>query len=98
MTPKLNQCVPPSKKTIRKSITLKEKVDILRRYDRGETNDDIRTVYPLGVATLNNIKKNREKIMAAVKAGEGSLIRIRSSRLQRPTIQAQQARTSGHIS
>ena len=73
-------------------------MDILRRYDRGETSAGIRTVYPVGDTMLYNIKKNREKIMAAVKAGAGSLVRNRSSRLQRLTIQAQEARAAGHIS
>ena len=59
---------PPGKKNSRKSITLEQKLDILRRYDRGESTDAIRSVFHLAESTLRTIRKNREKIMAAIKA------------------------------
>ena len=59
---------PPDKKNSRKSITLEQKMDILRRYDRGESTTAIRNVLNLADSTLRTIKKDREKIMAAAKA------------------------------
>ena len=52
----------PGKKKTRKSITMEQKMDILRRYDRGESTATI----------LWTNRKDRAKTMAAVKAGAGS--------------------------
>ena len=47
-------------------------MDILRRYDRGESTAVNRNTLNLPDSTLCMIKKDREKITAAVKAGAGS--------------------------
>ena len=76
MAPKRDQSEKdalPGKKKARKSITLEQqKMDILRRYDRGESTADIRNALNLPESTLRTIRKDREKIMEAVKAGAGS--------------------------
>ena len=59
---------PLGKKNSRKSITLEQKMDILRRYDRGESTAAIRNALNLANSTLRTIRKDREKIMAAAKA------------------------------
>ena len=58
----------PGKKNSRKSITLEQKMDILRRYDRGESTTAIKNVLNLADSTLRTIRKDREKIMAAAEA------------------------------
>ena len=63
---------PPGKNQTRKSITIEQKMDISRRYDRGESAATIRNALNLPESTLRTIKKGREKITAAFKAGEGS--------------------------
>ena len=79
MAPKHDQRkkdAPPGKKKARKLITLEQKMDILRRYDRGESTTTIMNELDLAHSTLRAIRKNREKIirkdrekiMAAVKA------------------------------
>ena len=60
---------PPGKKQTRKTITLEQKVDIIRRYDRGESSNAIRNTLHLLESTLQTIMKDREKILAAFKAG-----------------------------
>ena len=62
----------PGKKKARKSTTLEQKINILRRYDRGESTAAIRNGLNLPESTLCTIRKDREKITAAVKAGAGS--------------------------
>ena len=47
-------------------------MDILRRYDRGESTAAIRNALNLLESTLMTIRKDREKITAAVKAEAGS--------------------------
>ena len=47
-------------------------MDILRRYDRGESIAAIRNSLNLPESTLQTIRKDREKITAAIKAGAGS--------------------------
>ena len=42
-------------------------MDILRRYDRGESTAAICNALNLSESTLRTIRKDREKIMAAVK-------------------------------
>ena len=59
---------PPRKKNSRKSITLEQKLDILRRYDRGESTTAIKNVLNLAASTLRTIRNHREKIIAAIKA------------------------------
>ena len=61
----------PGKKKARKSITLQQKMDVLRRYDREESIAAIRNALNLPESTLHTIRKDR-KITAAVKAGAGS--------------------------
>ena len=53
-------------------MTLEQKVDIIRRYNKGESNAVIRNVLHLPESTLRTIQKDKEKIMAAFKAGAGS--------------------------
>ena len=62
----------PGKKKARKLTTLDQKLDILRRYNRGESTAAIHKVLNLPESTLHTIRKDREKIMAAVKSGVGS--------------------------
>ena len=62
----------PSNKKARKSITFEQKMDILRRYDRGESTASNRNALNLPESTLRTTRKDREKIMAAVKAGARS--------------------------
>ena len=62
---------PPDKKQTRKTITLEQKVDIIRRYDRGRSTNAIRNALHLPESMLRTIRKNREKILAAFKAGAG---------------------------
>ena len=47
-------------------------MDILRRYDRGESTAAIRNSLNLPESKLRTIRRDREKITAAVKAGAGS--------------------------
>ena len=79
MAPKCDQSekdTPPGKKNSRTLITLEQKMDILKRYKRGESTADISRVFHLRGGTLYNIRKNsrkilrqhREKTKAAVKA------------------------------
>ena len=44
-------------------------MDILRRYDRGESTPAIQNTFNLPEFMLRTIRKDREKITAAVKAG-----------------------------
>ena len=46
-------------------------MDIIRRYDRGESNNAIRNSLHLPESTLRTIRKDREKILTAFKAGAG---------------------------
>ena len=63
---------PPGKIQTRKTITLEQKVDIIRRYDRGESTAAIRNALHLPKSMLRTIRKDKEKIMAAFKAGAES--------------------------
>ena len=47
-------------------------MDILKRYDRGESTAAIRNMLNLPESTIRTIKKDKEKFTAAVKAGAGS--------------------------
>ena len=47
-------------------------MDILRRYDRGESTAAIRNTLNLPESTLRTTRKDREKVTAAFKAGAGS--------------------------
>ena len=62
---------PLGKKQTRKTITLEQEMDIIRRYDRGESTNAIRNVLHLPESMLRTIRKDREKILAAFKAGAG---------------------------
>ena len=62
---------PPGKKQARKTITLEQKVDIIRKYDTGSLLLPFRTRC-ICQSTLQMIWKDKEKIMAAFKAGAGS--------------------------
>ena len=74
MTPKrdLSDKDTPGKKKARKSITLEQKMNILWRYDRGESIVAIRNALNLPESMLHAIRKDREKITAAIKVGAGS--------------------------
>ena len=67
-----------SKKRVRKSITMEEKLDVIRRYDRGESTNAIRGALNFPESTLRTIRKDREKILAAVKAGASAQATKRS--------------------
>ena len=71
MAPKhaLSEKDTPGKKKARKSITLEQIMDILRRYNRGESTAAIKNTLNLPESMLRTIRKDREKITAAVKAG-----------------------------
>ena len=62
----------PSKKKARKSITLEQKMDILRRYNRGESTAAIHNMLNNPESMLRTIRKDRKKITAAIKASAGS--------------------------
>ena len=88
MAPKYNQsekAAPPRKKKTKKLITLEEKMDILRSYDRGESTLAIKRRFCVSDSVLHTLRKNREKVMAAVKLGAGSLTRVTPRSLQSPT-------------
>ena len=57
------------KKKSRTSITIEQKKDILRRYNRGESTAAIRNALNLSETMLHTIRKDRENITAAFKAG-----------------------------
>ena len=59
----------PGKKKARKSIMLEQEMDILRKYNIGESTAAISKALNLPESMLKTIKKDMEKIMAAVKAG-----------------------------
>ena len=61
---------PAAKK--RKTITIEQKVDIIWRYERGESSNAIRLSIGLPESTLHTIRKDKEKIIAAFKAGTGA--------------------------
>ena len=63
---------PPGKKLTRKSITSEQKIDVLRRYNRGESTVAIRNALNLPESVLRIIRKDKEKITAAFKSGAGS--------------------------
>ena len=56
---------PPAKKMSRKTITIEQKVDIIRRYEKGESTNAIKLALNLPESTLRTIRKDKEKIMAA---------------------------------
>ena len=62
---------PPGKKQTKKTITLEQKVDAIRRYDTGESTTAIRNALHLPESMLWTVRKDREKILAAFKAGAG---------------------------
>ena len=47
-------------------------MDIIRRYERGETTNAIKLALGLPESTLRTIRKDKEKILAAFKAGTGA--------------------------
>ena len=74
---------PAAKKSSRKTITIVQKVDIIRRYERGESTNAIKLALGLPESTLRTIRKDKEKIMAAFKAGTGeSATRVSSGQPQ----------------
>ena len=65
--------VPPGKKPTRKLITLEQKMDVLRRYDKGESTAAIRNELNLPESMLRTVRKAKEKITAAFKTGAESV-------------------------
>ena len=58
-------------------------MDIIRRYERGESTNAIKLALGLPESTLRTIRKDKEKIMAAFKAGTGaSATRVSSGQPQ----------------
>ena len=74
MAPKrdLSEKDASGKKKARKSITMEQNMDILLRYDKGESTTAIHNALDLPESMLRTIRKGREKIMAAIKAGAGT--------------------------
>ena len=64
----------------RKTITIEQKVDIMMRYERGESTNAIKLAVSHPESTLWTIRKDREKILAAFKAGAGASAARVSSR------------------
>ena len=62
----------PGKKKTRKLIKLEQKIDIIGRHNREESTAAIRKALKLPESMLRTIRKDREKITAAVKASAGS--------------------------
>ena len=52
---------------------MEEKLDVIRRYDRGESTSAIRGALNFPESTLRTIRKDREKILATVKSGASTL-------------------------
>ena len=74
---------PAAKKSSRKTITIEQKVDIIRRYERGESTNSIRLALGLPESMLRTIRKDKEKIMVAFKAETGvSATRVSSGQPQ----------------
>ena len=63
---------PPAKKMSRKTITIEQKVDIIRRYKRGESTNAIKLTLNLPESTLRTIRKDKKNVLAAFKAGAGA--------------------------
>ena len=63
---------PAAKKSRRKTTTIEQKVDIIQQYERGETTNAIMLALGLPESTLRTIQKDKEKILAAFKAGTGA--------------------------
>ena len=61
---------PAAKK--RKTITIEQKGDIIRWYERGKSTNAIRLALGLPESTLCTIRKDKEKGMAVFKAGTGA--------------------------
>ena len=70
---KASESSDSAKKRPRKAITMEEKLEVIRRYDRGESTNAIRGAMNFPESTLRTIRKDREKILGAVKAGASSL-------------------------
>ena len=62
--------------TKRKTITIEQKIDIIRRYERGESMNAIRLALGQPESTLCTIHEDKGKIMAAFKAGTGASSRV----------------------
>jgi DNA invertase Pin-like site-specific DNA recombinase len=56
-------------KRSRISITLKRKLDVIKRYEEGQTTAMISRAVNLGDSTLRNIRDNAEKIKGSIKVG-----------------------------
>ena len=84
-----------SKKKARKSITLEQKMDILWRYDTGESTTAIRNMLNLPDSALRTIRMDREKITAAVKAGAGSCSTKVSSGQSNITVRMEKMKVDG---
>ena len=70
-------------------------MDILKKYDRGESIAAIRNTLNLPESTVRAIRKDREKITAAFKAEAGS----RSTRVSsgQSTIMVHTEKNAGHV-
>ena len=73
MCPKVTE--KPKKKRVRKGITLSVKLDIIKRFDRGERNKDIVRALNLPASTIRTIYTQREKILKAAEVTIGSASR-----------------------
>ena len=62
----------PCQENEQETITIEQKVDIIRRYEREESTNAIKLALNLPESTLRTIRKDKEKIMAAFKAGAGA--------------------------
>ena len=97
MAPKrdLSEKDAAGKKKARKSTTMEQEMDILRRYDRGELTAAIHNALNLPENTVRTIRKDREKITAAFKAGaESHFTRVSSGQ---STIMVRTEKNAGHV-
>ena len=53
----------------RKPLSLDDKMEIIRRYNRGQTTADIKRALNVPESTLRTIRSNKDKITASVQLG-----------------------------
>ncbi|XP_054720129.1 jerky protein homolog [Uloborus diversus] len=63
---------PPAKKRKHVSLTIQQKIDIIRRLERGESRNSIKIRYNIGSSTIYDIKKQKEKLEQFLADSESS--------------------------
>lgn len=69
---KMYHKVPEKPKRVRKGVTLGVKLDVIKRFSRGERNKDIVRALNLPASTIRTIYKQRERILKAAEVTIGS--------------------------